>query len=67
MSEGVINLRAATHYCAAGDNFPTPGGDAKSLTEVEKWKTYAEVRKWTDQKTGKIVNNGIERIIEQSR
>ena len=41
-----------------------PGSDAKSLTEVEKWKTYAEVCKWTDQKTGKIVNNGIERIIK---
>ena len=25
---------------------------------------YAEVCKWTDQKTGKIVNNGIERVIE---
>ena len=44
--------------------FPMPGSDAKSLTEVEKWKTHAEVCKWTDQKTGKIVNNGIERVIE---
>ena len=41
-----------------------PGSDTKNLTEVEKWKIYAEVCKWTDQKTGKIVNNGIERIIE---
>ena len=44
--------------------FPMPGSDTKNLTEVEKWKIYAEVCKWTDQKTGKIVNNGIERIIE---
>ena len=29
-----------------------------------KWKIYAEICKWTDQKTGKIVNNGIERDIE---
>ena len=41
-----------------------PGSDTKNLTEVEKWKIYAEMCKWTDQKTGKIVNNGIERIIE---
>ncbi len=41
-----------------------PGSDTKNLTEVEKWKIYAEVCKWTDQKTGKIVNNGVERIIE---
>ena len=65
MSEGEINLRAVTtRYCTAGDNFPMPGSDTKNLTEVEKWKIYAEVCKWTDQKTGKIVNNGIERIIE---
>ena len=42
--------------------FPMPGSDTKNLTEVEKWKIYAEVCKWTDQKTGKIVNNGIERL-----
>ena len=41
-----------------------PGSDTKNLTEVQKWKIYAEICKWTDQKTGKIVNNGIERVIE---
>ena len=41
-----------------------PGSDARSLTEVQKWKIYAETCKWTDQKTGKMVNNGIERVIE---
>ena len=40
------------------------GIDTKNLTEVEKWKIYAEICKWTDQKKGKIVNNGIERVIE---
>ena len=41
-----------------------PGSDTKNLTEVEKWKIYAEICKWTDQKIEKIVNNGIERVIE---
>ena len=31
---------------------------------MEKRKIYAEICKWTDQKTGKIVNNGVERVIE---
>ena len=41
-----------------------PDSETKSFTEVQKWKIYAEICKWTDQKTGKIVNNGIERDIE---
>ena len=41
-----------------------PSSDTKNLTEVEKWKIYAEICKWADQKTGKIVNNSIMRVIE---
>ena len=64
MSEGEVNLKAVSLTVQLAIIFPMPGSDTKKLTEVEKWKIYAEVCKWTDQKTGKIVNNGIERIIE---
>ena len=44
-----------SNYNIGNFHFPTPS---------QKWKTHTEVCKWTDQKTWKIVNNGVERIIE---